>query len=55
MHLSNTYFGFNAACSHMSGHHFTVDFWGWRFGEGLLVWLWLTADSYLHMQSYTLP
>ncbi len=55
MRLYNAYFGFNAACSDMSGHYFTEEFWGWRVGEGLLLWLWLTAGSYLHMQSYTLP
>ncbi len=51
----SAYFGFIAVCCHMPGHYFIEEFWGWRLGEGLLLWLWLTAGSYLHMQSYTLP
>ena len=55
MRLHNAYFGFNAVCSHLSGYFLTEEFWAWRLGEGLLLWLWPTAGSYLHMQSYTLP
>ena len=53
--LRSSCFRFTAVRCHTRVRYLIEEVWGWRLGEGLLLWLWLTAGSYLHMQSYTLP
>jgi hypothetical protein len=36
--LHSIYFGFIAVCCHMRVRYLFEEFWGWRLGEGLLLY-----------------